>query len=231
MVFAGLQKNSLIDYPGKVACVLFVSGCNFTCPFCHNPELALGRYPQRISMKEVMDFLQPRTRLLDGVVITGGEPTLAPGLAELCRQIHEMGLSVKLDTNGSRPDILTHLIEHRRVDYVAMDIKTRVDDYPPHLASITAARRVRESITVLMASPLDHEFRTTCVRPFVNVDVVNDIARTIEGARRYVLQPFRPSTLLQPDFFDGIDAEMSQHTLQQLRSEAAPWVQSCVIRA
>lgn len=230
MVFAGLQKNSLIDYPGKVACVLFVSGCNFSCPFCHNPELAQGHYPQRISMQDVLDFLEPRIQLLDGVVITGGEPTLTQGLDDLCRQIHALGLAIKLDTNGSRPKILAHFMEHRLVDYVAMDIKTRLDGYTPHLATAPAAQGVSESVALLMTGRLDYEFRTTCVRPFVDTAVIADIARTIQGAQRYVLQPFRATTLLQPDFFKGIDAEFSLQELEQLKAAAVPWVKSCVVR-
>ena len=111
MVVAGIQKNSLIDYPGKLSSVIFLSGCNFTCPFCHNPELAQGHYPRRIGIDEVTAFLSRRQDLLDGVVITGGEPTLHSGLTDICRSIQAMGLAVKLDTNGSRPDVLKQLIQ------------------------------------------------------------------------------------------------------------------------
>jgi len=230
MILAGLQKNSLIDYPGKVACVVFVTGCNFTCPFCHNPELARGRYPQRIGTDQLKAFLLPRRQLLDGVVITGGEPTLASGLADLCRLIRDLDLAVKLDTNGSRPDVLSHLVSDHLVDYIAMDIKTTLNGYAPVLAAEEVTHRVAQSVRVILDSDLDYEFRTTCVRPFVDEQIIVRIARSIQGARKYALQPFRPAALLQPDFFSQADPGFSPHEMEQLREEAAPWVQECLLR-
>ncbi|MBR9981399.1 MAG: anaerobic ribonucleoside-triphosphate reductase activating protein, partial [Desulfatitalea sp.] len=129
MILAGLQKNSLIDFPGRVSCVAFVTGCNFACPYCHNPMLARGAYPQRITVPQLLDFLLPRRKLIDGVVISGGEPTLHPGLPDLCRAIRNAGMAVKLDTNGSRPAVLDRLIHLGLVDFVAMDIKTAPASY------------------------------------------------------------------------------------------------------
>ncbi len=231
MYFAGLQKNSLIDYPGKVACVLFVSGCNFTCPFCHNPALARGEYPQRLDLEDIEAFIKPRSRLLDGVVITGGEPTLSPGLADLCRLVRQWGLRVKLDTNGSRPDVLAQLIDAQLVDYVAMDIKTRPDDYAPVLATHKACAGLKESIGLLMkAGGPEYEFRTTCVRPFVDEQIITDIGRTIQGAKRYALQSFRSTDLLEPDFFQGTDPGFSPEEMARLKAAASPWVQEVLVR-
>ena len=136
MVFGGLQKNSLIDYPGKVSCVLFLSGCNFDCPYCHNPDLAKDSSlcPVLLDEKAVFDFLQRRKGFLDGVVISGGEPTLQKDLLVLCKKIKELGYLIKLDTNGSRPQVIKRLIDEGLVDYIAMDIKTDPFHYSPLIA-------------------------------------------------------------------------------------------------
>lgn len=150
MVLAGLQKNSLIDFPGMISAVVFVSGCNFTCPYCHNPELARGEYPQRITVEELLGFLRSRSTLLDGVVITGGEPTLWPQLPQFCHAIKQLKLKVKLDTNGSRPETIRKIIAGKIVDYVAMDIKTDAANYGPPICSQREASRVRKSIGIIM---------------------------------------------------------------------------------
>ncbi|MFZ1984555.1 MAG: anaerobic ribonucleoside-triphosphate reductase activating protein [Desulfatitalea sp.] len=238
MILAGLQKISLIDFPDKISCVVFVTGCKFACPFCHNPELARGRYPQRLTTDQIIEFLQLRGRLLDGVVVSGGEPTLAPGLADLCSAIRALGLAVKLDTNGSRPEVLAHLIDTHLIDFVAMDIKTDVARYGPPLVAAGESTRIgsnihqsiRQSIRLIMASDLAYEFRTTCVRPFVDEGIIVEIARAIEGARRYVLQTFRPISLLDPAFFDGLNPGFTPDGMQRLKAEAAPWVGECSIR-
>jgi len=133
MRFAGLQKNSLIDYPGKISCVLFLSGCNFDCPYCHNPDLVRGTLPQPAYLDEKMvyDFLERSKAFLEGVVISGGEPTLKKDLIPLCEKIKQIGYSVKLDTNGSQPQVMKRLIDEGLVDYVAMDIKTYPFHYSP----------------------------------------------------------------------------------------------------
>lgn len=230
MLFAGLQKNSLIDYPGKVSCVAFVTGCNLACPFCHNPDLALGRYPQRITRQEFLQFIEPRRTLLDAVVISGGEPTLIPELADMCRAVHDLGLAVKLDTNGSRPEVLTHLINQGLVDYIAMDIKTTPDRYAPVLTNAEIGRCVERSIALIIQSRVDYEFRTTCVRPFVDDERIGAIASIIQGARRYVLQTFRPAVLLRPDFFTAVNPGFSSSSMQRLRRLAEPFVAECLVR-
>jgi pyruvate formate lyase activating enzyme len=238
MVLAGLQKISLIDFPDKISCVAFVTGCNFACPFCHNPELARGQYPQRLPMDQLMEFLQLRRRLLEGVVVSGGEPTLAPGLADLCRAIRGLGLAVKLDTNGSRPDVLACLIDAHLIDFVAMDIKTDVAHYG---FPLTAAQeethsgrsihhKIRQSIQTIMASGIDYEFRTTCVRPFVDDGIIVEIAQAVAGARSYVLQSFRPTSLLDSAFFDGVVPGFAPDGMERLRELAAPWVRQCLVR-
>ncbi|MCJ8500408.1 anaerobic ribonucleoside-triphosphate reductase activating protein [Desulfatitalea alkaliphila] len=229
-LLAGLQKNTLIDFPGRVGCVVFFTGCNFACPYCHNPELARGAWPQRITLRELIDFLQPRRHLIDGVVISGGEPTLHPALPELCRAIRRIGQAVKLDTNGSRPAVVEKLLQDRLVDYVAMDIKTAPDHYASPWAAPGAGAAVVESMRLLMRGTIPYEFRTTCVRPFVDTPTVAAIAGAVKGARRYTLQTFRTVDLLHPGFFDGADPGFSPSEMAELQRVVAPFVGECLVR-
>ena len=161
-MIAGLQKMTLLDYPGKVACTVFLQGCNFRCPFCHNSDLLGKEGPETIAVETLLTFLKKRVGLLDAVCITGGEPTLQPGLEELIVKIKELGYLVKLDTNGNRPEVLQSLVEKGLVDYVAMDIKNSPAKY-----GITAGvpamglDRIEQSIRFLLAGNVAYEFRTT----------------------------------------------------------------------
>lgn len=231
MVLAGLQKNSFIDYPGKISCVLFTTGCNFICPYCHNADLARGEYPVRIELPEAMAFLQSRQGMLEGVTITGGEPTLDKGLAELCRAIKALGYPIKLDTNGSRPDILRSLLEQRLVDFVAMDIKGPLDDYHPFCHNPQIRERLEASIRLTMKNAPAYEFRTTCAAPFVHPAAVESIARTIEGAACYVLQTFnRRAECLDPEFNRRQDPTLFADQMLRLKALATPFVGRCIIR-
>jgi pyruvate formate lyase activating enzyme len=230
VVIAGLQKNSLIDYPGKISAVVFISGCNFACPFCHNPELARGAYPQRIALDELLVFLDRRKNLLDGVVITGGEPTIWPHLASLCRAIKGLNLEIKLDTNGSLPEILSQVMTEELVDYVAMDIKTNLENYGPPLCRRSIGSKIRQSIGILMDGAVDYEFRTTCVPPFVDETKLKRIALEIANARRYVLQPFRPLTVLDRNFFAHHPTAVSAGQMERFKAAVSDLVPSCRIR-
>ena len=229
MIAAGLQKTSLIDYPGKVSCVVFLSGCNFTCPYCHNPDLARGLYPQSIHMDELLAFLDRRRRWLDAVVITGGEPTLHPQLPVLCRSIQNLKLAVKLDTNGSRPAVISDLLAGGLLDFISMDIKTAPLAYGPPLCPAHYTGQVLQSIQLIMAEAPDYEFRTTCVSPFVDCDAVSAIARAIQGARRYTLQTFHPAATLDLVFGAAASAP-TPNEMAELQALAAPLVQSCTVR-
>ncbi|GAB6904873.1 conserved hypothetical protein [Desulfosarcina cetonica] len=231
MILAGFQKNSFIDFPGKISCVLFLTGCNFFCPYCHNAALANGEYPQRIDIETVLDFLKARRGMLEGVAISGGEPTLSPAIADLCRSIKALGYPLKLDTNGSRPDILGRLLDQRLVDFVAMDVKAPLDRYTPFCDQTDIADRIRESIHRLMTVAPAYEFRTTCAAPFINTTTIVPMARAIQGADRYVLQPFnRRSVCLDPAFNGKTDPTLFPEAMRQLRDLAAPFVRSCTIR-
>ncbi len=230
--FGGIQKSSLIDFPGKVSCVLFVKGCNFRCPYCHNPELV---EPKRyltpaLNIADIKRFLEERKGLLDGVVISGGEPTLQPGLFRFCMELKGLGYSVKLDTNGSRPDVVEELLKAGAIDYVAMDIKSGLSSYAIFTPQKSISKFVTKSIEIIMESSIEYEFRTTCFKPIINDTVMADIARKIAGAKLYALQNFQNEKVLDPDFFHHQDSMFTSLELEQLKQVAEPWVQECIIR-
>lgn len=231
MILAGLQKNSFIDFPGKISCVLFTTGCNFICPYCHNADLARGEFPARFDVTEIIDFLQSRQGKLEGVVITGGEPTLDRGLFDLCRALKSLGYPLKLDTNGSRPQVLHGLLAEQLVDYIAMDIKAPLNDYHPFSPNRKIHEQLTMSIRTIMASAPAYEFRTTCAAPFVTPTAVETIAKTIEGAACYVLQPFnRRAVCLDPEFNQQQDPTLFADEMQRLKALADPFVERCIIR-
>jgi pyruvate formate lyase activating enzyme len=230
MIFGGIQKSTLIDYPGKVSCVLFFSGCNFHCPYCHNPELAKGLSVEPWSEQAVYDFLEAREGFLSGVVISGGEPSLHPDVIRVCRSIRQMGYPIKLDTNGSRPKVLEELISGGLVDYVAMDIKTDPKNYPKYIQKDCNTDAITASIELIKASGISHEFRTTCVRPLIDTPIMKRICALIQGAKLYVLQRFQLSHVLDPDFFNKNDYCITENDLQTYQAIAEKWVVSCMIR-
>lgn len=195
MKIAGLQKMTLLDFPGRVACTVFLQGCNFRCPFCHNSDLLERQGSTDIPVEELLSFLKKRQGLLDGVCITGGEPTLQPDLEDLIRSIKALGYPVKLDTNGARPDVLKRLTGEGLIDYVAMDIKNSPQEYPV-TAGISKLDGVEESIQFLMSGSLDYEFRTTVVQELHSAESVKSMANWLltiapgHLVKRFFLQPF-----------------------------------------
>ena len=195
MEISGLQKTTLLDYPGRVACTVFLAGCNLRCPFCHNASLVLPEAfsaPQ-ISEDALFSFLQKRRGKLDGVCVTGGEPTLQRDLPELLRNIRSLGFLTKLDTNGSHPRVLRGLLEEGLLDYVAMDIKNCPDRYCETCGGVDCLAAVEESVTLLKQSTLDYEFRTTVSHPLHRVEDFAAIGAWLQGARHYYLQQFQDS--------------------------------------
>jgi len=231
MVFGGLQKNSFIDYPGKISCVLFTRGCNFDCPYCHNPELVTGGPAcETLPPERVYDFLEQRRGFLEGVVISGGEPTLQKDLADACAKIKRLGYPVKIDTNGSHPEVIRTLVERHLVDYIAMDVKTDPAGYAPLITRHSDPDLILASIRLIMSSGLPHEFRTTCIKPIVDEHTIDTIARIIAGARLYALQNFQTADVLHPEFFTGNDCIYGDADLKRFREVAAPHVVECIIR-
>ena len=197
MTISGIQKMTLLDFPGKVACTVFLHGCNYRCPFCHNAELLEGRGEPLMTEEEFLSFLKKRSGLLDGVCISGGEPTLAPGLKELARQIKAMGYAVKLDTNGSRPQVLKALVEAGLVDYVAMDIKNSPSRYGATCGlSKMDLEAVEESARYLISGAVDSEFRTTVAEPLHDEHSIAEMGRWLHNlagekpVKKLFLQPF-----------------------------------------
>jgi len=232
MLFGGLQKTSLVDYPGRVSCVIFLSGCNFNCPYCHNPSLATGkaRCGDLCEWENIYRFLDSRRDFLDGVVISGGEPTIQRNLSKLCESIKKLGYSIKLDTNGSRPDELKRLIERGLVDYIAMDIKTDPGMYKKLICSDLNPDDLLASIVTIMQSAPDYEFRTTCIKGFVDERIIKNIGLLIKGANLYALQSFNPVEVLHPEFFNDKEMGLDFTEMSKLRSVAEPLVKECVVR-
>ena len=191
MKIHGLQTMTLLDFPGAVACTVFLGGCDFRCPFCHNFELVDGSAQPLMDDEELLSFLAKRKGLLDGVAITGGEPCLHVGLPDLLEKIRAMGFATKLDTNGYHPERLQEILNRGLVDYVAMDVKNSPAKYAATCGLETVdLDKVRRSIQLLMDGPADYEFRTTVVAEFHQAADFEAIGRMIRGARRYFLQCF-----------------------------------------
>lgn len=211
MRISGLQKMTLLDFPGLVACTVFLPGCNLRCPFCHNASLVL---PERMtepamSQEELLAFLESRTGKLDGVCITGGEPTMHKDLPILLRQIKDMGFRVKLDTNGTRPQVLRQLLAQGLPDYIAMDIKNSPDRYRETCGGVEVLPQVRESAALIMESGIDYEFRTTVASPLHSPGELAEIGRWLQGAKAYFIQKFVDSgDLVAPGLSALSDAEM-----------------------
>ena len=228
MRILGLQKLSLLDFPGKVAATVFTGGCTLRSPFCHNaPLVPPGRGTEELAAGAVLDFLASRRGLLDGVVLSGGESLLQPDAADFLAEVKAMGFAVKLDTNGCHPDALADILDRRLADYVAMDIKNSLEKYPwtvgvPGFDTAPVERSAR----LLMEGPADYEFRTTLVRPFHEVGDMETIGRWLRGARRYYLQAFVDSG----DLVGGGCAPFTPEEMEGFLQAARPFFQSVALR-
>ena len=201
MNIAGLQKSSLLDYPSKIAAVIFTLGCNFRCPYCHNPNLITAVSSKKlIDETAVFDFLYSRKGKLDAVVISGGEPTLQSDLICVFEKIKNLGFLTKLDTNGTNPKILQKLVDKKLLDYVAMDIKAPIEKYNEVVGRSIDLDSIKSSVKIIKNSGLDYEFRTTVVRSMLSIKDFENIAELISGAKNYYLQKFVSSVTLEPKF-------------------------------
>ncbi len=211
MKINGLQKLTLLDFPGKTACIVFTPGCNFRCPFCHNASLVTHiDTSSQIEENEFFSFLEKRRRMLDGVCITGGEPLMQNGIKEFIKKIKDMGYAVKLDTNGTYPDKLEELIKDGLLDYVAMDIKNCKEKYALTSGiSDIVYEDIIKSINIISSSNVDHEFRTTVTNELHTPEDIGKIAETIKGEKKYFLQNFTDSG-------DVISSEISSVSQQKL---------------
>ena len=228
MLILGLQKTTLLDYPGKIASTIFTGGCNFRCPYCHNkelvfPELATFSY----STEEIFEHLQSKKKVLDGVCITGGEPTLHRDLTEFIKQIKDLGLLVKLDSNGTNPDMIQSLIEDKLIDYVAMDIKHSKEKYNTIACmSHFDLAPIEASVELLKEGKIDYEFRTTIMKECHDCDDMASIGKWLVGASAYYLQSYRESEqVINPIF-----SPHSLETLKQFVEILKPYVANTSLR-
>jgi pyruvate formate lyase activating enzyme len=200
MKIGGLQKTSLIDFPDKVSAVVFLQGCNFRCPFCHNPELVLGaRFQEPLDEAEFFAFLNKRKHQLDGIVISGGEPTVHADLPDFIRLIRAYGYAIKIDTNGSNPEMLGGMIREGLLDFIAMDLKGDPDRYEDYCGAKISGDAIRASIKTIMECGLPYEFRTTAVPGQHSIGKLKELALLVKGAKRYAIQAFRPDICLNPE--------------------------------
>lgn len=228
MKIYGLQKMTLLDYPGRVACTVFTGGCNLRCPFCHNASLVLTDAEETVlSEEECLSFFRKRQGVLDGICVTGGEPLLQTDIANFLYRLKDLGYDVKLDTNGSFPGRLKDLVEKGLVDYVAMDIKSA----PSHYAKAVGMKHfdfsgIRESIDFLLSEPVDYEFRTTIVKGLHDEAILRGAATVIAGAKRYYLQKFVDSG----DLIGTNLAAFSDEEMRSFLKAVSPFVQFAALR-
>jgi pyruvate formate lyase activating enzyme len=230
----GFQKNSLIDFPETIACIIFTQGCNFICPYCHNPDLVAG--PQKragnlYDENKIFKFLKKRKGFIEGVVITGGEPTLQNDLLLFCQKIKNLGYKLKIDSNGTRPEVLTTLLKNKLVDFISMDIKTSLENYHLVIPQKFDPLKIVKSTRLLMNKAPAYEFRTTCSRPFVSKKIMDDIGKMITGASKYILQKCsRDVNVLDPDFVTTDKNFFSDKEMLELQKTIEKYVVKSVVR-
>jgi pyruvate formate lyase activating enzyme len=226
----GVDKTDLLNYPPYTSATIFLGGCNFLCPFCHNPDLVLkyDRIPS-IPEEDILHLLRSRIKWYDAVCITGGEPTLHGELPDFIKKIKELKLLVKLDTNGSNPVMLKKLLNEKMIDYVAMDIKTAIDDYDTVTQVRTNTKAIRESISTIIGSNIDYEFRTTVIPFYHKEEQFYKISNELKGAKRYVLQQFRNSlSLLNKSFAEK--EVYPDARLEEFRKLLMPFFAEVIVR-
>jgi len=216
MIINGMQKLTLLDYPGCVAGIIFTSGCNFSCPYCQNSSLIKQGKTSIINEEEIFDYLIKRKNIIDGLVISGGEPTIQKGLKEFIIKVKKIGLKVKLDTNGYRPDVLKDLLNNNLLDYIAMDIKDIIDDY----SNICGLKNIngdliKESINIIKNSNIDFEFRTTIIKKYHNLDKIKKIIKLVGNKSKYYIQNFQSSA----DVIDKSLTSFSKEEIKQLEND------------
>lgn len=191
MKIGGFQKFSLIDYPGKISCIIFTQGCNFRCFYCHNPELVYPHlFGTPLAEEEIMDFLKRRKKQLEAIVISGGEPTIQEDLVPFLKMVKTLGYAVKLDTNGSNPLVIRELVRRKLVDYIAMDIKAPLKKYQDLVKVKMNLSRIKESIEIIENSSVEYEFRTTYIPSFLTSKDLLEILSLIKNKSRFTVQEF-----------------------------------------
>jgi len=230
MEIGGLQKTTLIDYPGEIACIVFLVGCNFRCPFCYSRELVLND-PNLFKIKEedFFLFLEKRKGQLDACVVCGGEPTIHKEIFDFCKRIKELGYKVKLDTNGSNPDVIEKLLKANLIDYIAMDVKSPFSKYKRAIGVSAPVLRIKKSINIIKTLCPDYEFRTTIVPEIHKVKDIKQIVKQIAPAKRFFIQNFRnDKELLSPHFNQVVPFD--EFEIQRVISEIKHNFEICYLR-
>jgi pyruvate formate lyase activating enzyme len=230
MLVSAIQKFTMLDYPEKTACIVFTPGCNFRCSYCHNPEFVLPEKLKElrssfIPEEAVFNFLETRKGLLDGVVVTGGEPTIMPDLLAFIKKIKDRGFLVKLDTNGNRPQVVAQAIERSLVDYIAMDVKTSLTEYQRLAGARANPKYIKESIDLVKNSGIDYEFRSTLIKDLHTEEILHDMVEVLRGAKKLYLQRFRSGNTLDPaaeEYLPFSDKEMKE--IKELFAPAVEFV-------
>lgn len=231
MKIGGLQKLTLIDYPQKVACTVFLSGCNFRCPWCYSGELVLPEkikdHPE-IKEEDFFYFLSQRKNKINGVVVCGGEPTINPEIDNFLEKIKKEGFLVKLDTNGSNPEVLERLINKNLLDYIAMDVKAPLQKYEEVVGAKFDSQKIKKSIEIIIKSGVDYEFRSTLISDLhTNEDVVI-MGEMVKGAKKYFLQSFRPEKTIDESFL--LKKPFFKEEMEEFKEKVSPFVEKCEIR-
>ena len=225
MRIQGFQKTSLIDYPKNICSVIFLPGCNFRCGYCHNPELVIDEGLNEVTEGWLLNKVEERKGLVDSVCITGGEPTLHKDLPEFIKKLKDKGLKVKLDTNGSNPEMLKQLIKNKLFDFIAMDVKNVFEKYENTINSKISSDVIKESIKTVIRSGLEHEFRTTVLPILHKKEDIVKIAKSVAGANKYVIQQFVSTEKILDKNFSKED-RYSEKELEEIRKECNKYVKT-----
>jgi pyruvate formate lyase activating enzyme len=229
MLIGGFQKFSLIDFPQKIAALIFTQGCPFLCHFCHNPELVLkNQFSSSIKESNILDFLKKRKNQLDAVVITGGEPAIQKDLIDFIKKIKDLNYLVKLDTNGIYPHVIKDLLNKNLIDYIAMDIKAPLEKYKLITQKNIDTNLIVESINLILSSYIDYEFRTTLVKNLHQFEDIEKITKLIKNAKLYILQKFISKITLNPNFSKYLP--FSEHEMFLMKKTSEKYVKKCLIK-
>ena len=229
MIISGLQKTTVIDYPNKVAAVIFTRGCNFRCPFCHNPELVNPeKYIPEIPEEKILNFLKKRQGVLDAIVITGGEPLIYNDIEEFIKKARDLGYLIKLDSNGTNPELLEELLDKKLVDYVAMDIKNILEKYSETTGTKVNTDDIEKSIKIIINKAPDYEFRSTILPKLHTQEDIKKMGELVKGAKKYYLQNFRPEQTLDPAYNE--EKPFTEEDLKKFQGILRDYVDKCEIR-
>ncbi|MCX7917084.1 MAG: anaerobic ribonucleoside-triphosphate reductase activating protein [bacterium] len=229
MKIGAIQKTSLIEFPGSICCIVFTQGCNFRCSYCHNPELVLPeKFGNIYSEQEFFFFLEKRKKYLESVCIPGGEPTIKYDIIAFIEKIKELGFKVKIDTNGSNPEIIEKILKENLIDYISMDLKGPLEKYKIITGVEIDTKKILKSVELIKNSDIEYEFRTTVVKKQISFDDFEKIGRIIEGSKMYYLQKFIPSKLVNENFMK--ETTYSDEEFDVIKEIMKKYVLECKVR-